>query len=157
MVNEAVCVELCGQPKGVPISYTIPDATAVEKYTLMSVSGGAAIIKTADKALTENVVTGVKASADPQVFAGIASVEKVANDGSVKLGLYTKGIFDLTACPASGLSDIPIATGNLVVLSGANLIRAAKGGDMLSGAIVGKALEPIAASAVGQVAVGVYS
>lgn len=142
MANEAVIIELCGQPTGVPQRFHVEDAVAVEKGTLMLISGASAVTRAAKK-------SAVALSGEP--FAGIASTEKVASDGSTTLGLWTKGIFDLTnnASPA-------ITAGALVCVSGANMIRAAVAADLLTGAVVGRALEDMAGSEVGAVAVGVY-
>jgi hypothetical protein len=83
-------------------------------------------------------------------FAGIAATDKLASNGKTELGCYTKGIFVLTA--ATGAS---ISAGEAVVLSGANLIKEATEANMITGSIVGKALESIASGTTGEVHVGV--
>ena len=89
------------------------------------------------------------ASSDGNPFAGIAATQKTAGDGKTELGLYTKGDFILTAATSAD-----IAAGGLVTISGANLIREAAAVDILSGAIIGKALEAIASATTGEVRVG---
>ena len=84
-------------------------------------------------------------------FAGIAATEKKAGSGATNLGLYTDGIFKLTAC-ATGAGIT--AAGVPVVLSGANTIRVAVAGDLLTGAVVGKSMEIIADGTTGEVFVG---
>lgn len=155
MTGEAVIVELAGQPKGVPIRYNIADTVAIEKGTLLGISG-AAVNRYADARDGEFVIATARAAADSHPFAGIAATEKVANDGQTTIGCWTKGLFDLTAVSKFG-GEGAIRPGTLVVLSGTNLIRAAIATDVISGAILGKAMEDIAAAGVGQVAVGVYN
>lgn len=136
MANEAVIIELCGQPKGVPVRYAIGNAVAVEKGTLMKMSGARAC---------------AVALADNDLFAGIAAEEKVANDGATSIGLWTKGIFDLKTNANS------IAVGERVKLSGANCVDLAND-DTIANAqeIVGVALESAAADDTIAVAVGIY-
>lgn len=132
MANEAVIIELLGD-KGNPVRFTVADGTGIEKGTLL---------KFADPRTAS-------ASSGADVFAGIAAAEKVASDGSTSLAAYTKGIFDLTATGT-------ITAGQLVSLSGANLVKTAVATDVEQGKIVGKALETAAHSEVIAVAVGVY-
>ena len=135
MAQEATIVELMGWPKGMGISYSVEDNAAVEKGTLMQISGSAV------KYARASYVSGAK-------FAGIAASEKVANDGQVKLGLYTCGIFDLW-------SSDTIAEGDAVSLSGSNWIRNGVGTGKNP---FGVALEASAAGTAEQiqVAVGIY-
>ena len=86
--------------------------------------------------------------AAPLAWAGIAATEHTAGKGKTELGLYTKGVFKLTA-------SSPVAAGHLVRISGANLIAdAGTVVPILSGAVVGKALQDIAGNASGEVFVG---
>ena len=85
MAGEAVILELMGQPKGEPISYTVSNTTGIEKGT---------ICKFADPHTASKSV----GSAEP--VAGIAATEKVASDGQTQLGFWTNGIFDLQASGA---------------------------------------------------------
>lgn len=139
MANEAVIVEKLGN-QGEVVDFTVANGTGISKGTLMS--GGD---------LRSAVASIARAEQD---FCGISSAEKEAGDGAVNLGLYTKVIADCYS--ASGGA---IAAGQLVVLSGANLLRAAVAADVEAGKIVGKALENVAAGTqeVFEVAIGVFS
>lgn len=125
MANEAVIVELNQHAN--PVSFTVDDAEAVEKGTLMYM--------TDPKTCTKTSGTG------HQVFAGIAATEKVASDGQIKLGLWTPGqnnIFDLYTAGT-------IAVGTIVVTSGTNTIAASADADYEAGICIGQALEAAAA------------
>lgn len=91
------------------------------------------------------------ASSAAGLWAGIAATEKsiLAGDVSTRLGLYTKGVFRLTNCAGPTIAD-----GTIVVLSGTNVIRAAIAAELLTGAVIGKALEDITTGAQGDVMVG---
>ena len=132
MANEAVILELFGQPKGEPLTWTVENTTGIEKGTICSISG-------AD-------LTACASSDDGEYFAGIASTEKVASDGSTTLGLWTKGVFDLKH--DAGTSVI----GDLVKISGANLIATIETGEEKYA--FGRALEAASESEVIRVAVG---
>lgn len=133
MANEAVIIELLGNA-GEVMSWTVADGAAIAKGTILKISSDP---RTA------------AASAGADKFAGIAAAEKVLSDGSVTLGAYTKGVFDLKATGA-------ITLGTLVSLSGANLVKAATATEVEGGQIVGKCLETAADAEVVAVAVGVY-
>jgi len=135
MTNEAVTIELTGTSKGNPVRFDCADETGIEKGTLLWFS-------------TPYLVSGAACEAKP--FAGIAATEKVANDGQTTIGVYTSGLFDLKS------ANEAITAGSLVVLSGANLIGTALAANILTGAIVGKAVETGAANEVIKVAVGIY-
>ena len=92
--------------------------------------------------------TASAATGSGEAFAGIASVDKEASEGSTTLGLFTNGIFDIQN------ADVDIAAGMAVVMSGADLIRQAIAADLLTGAVVGKALEDAEANEVIAVQVG---
>ena len=132
MANEAVIIELLGD-KGNPVRFTCASGTAIVKGTIMELS-------------EPRTVTANNGAAD--IFAGIASAEKTANDGASSIACYTKGIFDLYSGGAA------ITAGDLVITSGANTIKTAA--TWASGALVGKALETASAGEVIAVAVGVY-
>lgn len=74
MTNEAVIITLLGNA-GDPVEYTIADNTAIPKGSIMEFSA--------------SPQTVVISSADGKFFAGIASVEKVANDGITKMACIT--------------------------------------------------------------------
>lgn len=133
MANEAVIVELLGN-QGDVIFVTVADGATIEKGTLLKLS---------------DPRTGAATSADNDIFIGIAASEKVANDGSTKLGVYTYGIFDLTDSGAG------TAIGVDVVVKGANTVGAGTTLDDEKGYKVGKSLETASAAEVFQVLVRV--
>lgn len=127
MANEAVIIELNNNN---PVRFTVADGTPIEKGALLKIS--------ADPRT-------VAASTEDAIFAGIAAAEKVADDGQVSLALHVPGqnnIFDLT-CGATG-----VTLGQMVKLSGANLICDAVDTDYEAGKVIGRALETGAASEV---------
>lgn len=134
MANEAVIIELLGNGGDV-LQYTVGDASAVEKGAILWFSD--------PRTLSGSSI----ATAALQPIAGIASAEKVASDGSTRLGVYTNGVFDLK-CD----SVVTINAGDYVTLTGQNLITnisAAGGNSYLSGArVLGYALETASASEV---------
>ena len=94
-----------------------------------------------------NTVSGAALQFRP--FAGIAAEEKAASDGATTLGLYKNGKFDLKTGDA-------VNAGDLLSLSGSNILRKATAADILSGCVVGKALELAAVDEVIVVEVGRY-
>lgn len=119
MANEAVIIELLGNG-GNPVSFTVADATAIAKGTLMKLTDARLAVATA---------------ADNDPFCGIAASAKTANDGQTRIACYTHGIFDLVCTAAA------ITAGAIVSIGGANLISTAAEADMITGAVVGRALE----------------
>ena len=139
MANEASIVELYGN-EGDVVTYTVADATAITKGTILRLHNS-------------GTRTAKASSASGELPVGIAAADKVASDGSTKIGVYTNGVFILT------LGIGAVNPGDLLIISGANLVVAAKGYATqaqiyTSGMILGKALETIAASGTGQVRVG---
>ena len=134
MANEAVIIEL--PLGGRPRRYTVADAQQISGGTLL-------------RLIEPNTASGSSLATVQEPFAGIATMEKVANDGSTEISAYTYGVFDLT-CTATGA----VPCGAAVVMSGANLIRAAVAAEIISGMIIGKALEEGTANEVIRVAVG---
>jgi len=126
MANEATQVEGPYEAH----DFEVVDATAVEQYTLMGMSDA----------------RHAYASSGADDFAGIAATEKTASNGQTQLGLFTTGTFLLTA--ASGAA---ISAGELVSLSGANFVKTATEAEVVTGHVVGKALEDIAATTTGEV------
>lgn len=121
MANEAVCIE---SPSKI-VRYTVADGTSISKGTLLKISSDpntAAASTAADK------------------FAGVAMMDKVANDGTTEISAALDGTFDIV-CAGSA-----VTLGNMVVISGANLIRDSVEADFPLGAVLGKALETGAAS-----------
>lgn len=133
MSNEAIILEL-GPNGGAPQRFTVADATGITKGTLLKLSGDCT----------------AQASSSTDVFAGIAAADKEASDGATSIAAYTEGIFDLT-CVSDGTG---VSLGNMVVLSGANLIRPALEADTVLGKIVGKALEAGSSGEVIRVDIG---
>lgn len=106
MANEAVIVELLGNG-GDPVRYTVADGAGIAKGTLMRLSGDPRTI--------------TASAADGDLFVGIAAAEKVANDGSTTLAVYTNGIFDITVNATAAAAVL----GEPVKLTGANLVDVA--------------------------------
>ena len=113
--------------------YTVSNAVAIPIGTLMKLSG-------------DN--TAIASSANSDVFAGIAWEEKTASDGLTEQTSALNGIWDLT-CGGAG-----VTLGALVSLSGANLIKDAIAAEILSGDVIGKALEAGSAADLIRVRVG---
>lgn len=118
MANEAVIIEL-GVDGGHVVRRTVADGTNISKGTICKLSD-------------PNTAAASTTSVD--VFAGIASSDKVASDGSTTLGLYTSGVFDLKVGDA-------VTTGRALSLSGSNILRGAIASDFISGCHIGYAEE----------------
>lgn len=84
MAFEAVIIELLGNG-GDPVRYTVANGTGIEKGTLLKLT---------------DPRTAIANSGNNDDLAGIAAAEKVANDGSTSLAVYTNGIFDMKASGA---------------------------------------------------------
>lgn len=125
MAFEAKIIELLGN-QGDPVSYTVAEATTIEKGTVLEL---------------EDPRTCKKVSGAGVVIAGIAAAEKVGGDGSTTLAVYTNGIFELTV--DTGAS----ATLGSYVRSAAatNEVTVATTLDNETGKTIGKALETGAA------------
>lgn len=119
MVSEAVIIELLGNG-GDPIRYTVADATAVPKGSLMR--------------LTEPRLVVISSAAD-QPICGIAASAKNALDGQVNIAVYTNGIFDIVN--ATGAATC----GAIQAVNGVNTVTNADANDLLQGSTVGQALE----------------
>ena len=106
----------------VPVSFTCADGTGIEK---------GAILKLTDP------FTVALADGDGDIIAGIAAVEKIANDGVTQIAVYRRGIF-------KGLAGTAITVGDNIdthASTGAtNELASAPG----AGQIVGRALETAA-------------
>ena len=83
--------------------------------------------------------------ADP--FAGIMAIDKTSDDASTTASAFMEGVFDMWT------ADGPITAGAAVSTSGANLIRTAVAGDLLTGALIGYALDTAGAGAGEQIRV----
>ena len=86
MANEATLII----QKSLPINMTCADGTGIEKGT---------ILKLADP------FTASAASADDDIVAGIAAVEKIASDGVTKIAVYRDGIFRMKASGSIAVGD----------------------------------------------------
>jgi len=129
-MTAAVIVELLGNG-GDPIIYTVADGTGIVKGDLLQ--------------LTDNRTAA--ASADGKVCAGIAAMEKVANDGATTMSCYTNGIFDIVDAGAGG------TVGVNVVLGGINEVRDAAATEAEKGWIMGKRFATAGAAATEEVRV----
>lgn len=97
---------------------------------------------------TASASTAGSTAAAPIPFAGILVNDKFSTDGSTEAGFYTKGVFTLTA---SG----EIAAGDLVTMSGTDMVTPILDvGALMSGAVVGKALQSITKDSTGEIHVG---
>jgi len=123
----AAIIELLGQPKGEAIRFTCGDSAGIDKGDILwlaspyTVSGAS--------------VAGGLAAGKP--FAGIASSEKVKDDGSTTIGCWTRGIFDIQNSGGGVVN-----AGQYVMLSGVNTVVPAVSAAHISGGfIVGRAME----------------
>ena len=123
MANEAILKLRASEP----IDMIVADGTGIEKGTLCALADPRT----------------VSASSGADVFGGITRREKIASDGRTRLSCIVGpgDIFDIKCCAEAG-----VTVGALVSLSGANLIKPAVAGEILTGAAFGKALETGAAS-----------
>ena len=131
MANEAKILTLYGQPKGEPINFTIADGEAVEKGQIMKMSGA---------------YTVAPAEGDNDIIAGIASSEKVANDGSTTIGVWTRGIFDVLVQGAVAIGDDITLSGTAAAGTAANILKKYTTVDNEKGYVLGKALEEVSAT-----------
>jgi len=129
MANEATCIETPTKFA----RYTCADGNALPIGTLLKLS---------------DPNTASATSADNDKFAGIAWVEKVANDGVTEIVAALDGVWDMTDAGAG------ITVGNVVKVGGANTIMAAPEASMIIGELIGKTLEQAGASEVVRVRVG---
>jgi hypothetical protein len=117
MANEAILIF----ETSIPIPFTIGNATAMEKGTLVQVT---------------DPMTVTASSADGEKFIGITAEEKIASDGRTKIAVYTSGIFRVTDSGAG------VTVGNILKLNGANLVATAdEAGAQCAAEYVGIALE----------------
>lgn len=127
MVNEAIIIEL-GRSNGAPVERIVASGATILKGTLCKIA---------------DPNTASAATGTGEAFAGITAADKDGSDLSTTLAFYTEGVFDLTSTASPS-----ITAGAMVCMSGANLIRAAVAGELLTGAIIGKAEETSSASEV---------
>jgi len=127
MANEAVSYE-----KPMKFArYTVANGIGISKGTIL-------------KLITPNTATACAADDDP--VAGIAMMEKVANDGSTEISAALDGVWGLKVGTAAGFT-----VGYDVVIKGANQIGPYTTLDNEKGFVLGKALETVASSAVAKI------
>ena len=113
------------------IDHTVPDALNISQGSVMMLSAAAGT-----RGAYPSTTTSVAVP-----FAGIASVDKEANDGQTELGLYVPGtnsVFEISmAASASGVPSI----GEHVEISGADTVRQLLT-EISGGSSVGRVIEP---------------
>lgn len=129
MANEAVILELSGMN---PQQFTVASGTSISKGALLKLSG--------DLTASASAATG-------DTYAGVAAADKSTSDGdtSTSLAVHTPGAnnyFDMT-CGGAG-----VTLGALVSLSGANLIKDATEAEVVTGDVIGQAMEAGSAAEV---------
>ena len=122
MSNEAVIIELYRGENAK--RRTVANASTIGKGDLLTLAD-------------PNTVTAHAAGDGRKPFGGIAAEEKVANDGSVNIGAYTRGVFDLR------VSGGTCAIGDTLVLDDLhqNIVKASTTATISGGIIVGVAEE----------------
>jgi len=126
------------------VAVCIETPTRFARYT---VADGAGIpIGTILKLTDPN--TAIATSADNDPFAGIAWEEKTASDGITEITAALDGVWDIETTNAA------ITAGAIVNVGAANQIITSAAADLLTGSVVGKALETCAATEVIRVRVG---
>lgn len=126
MANEVTIVELLGNG-GDPIEYTCLDNTAIAKGTVMEL---------------EDARTVKKVSAGDKPLAGIAAHEKVADDGSTTISVYTNCIIRATAeLTGATVGHQQVANDNTNMLGDFDTL------DNETGDVIGYALETAASGA----------
>ena len=116
MANEATLIV----ETDLPIPFTCANGTGIEKGTLLKLS---------------DPFTVAAATADNDIFIGIAAEEKIASDGKTKIGVYVRGIFKMV-CSATAST-----VGLDQVVKGTNTIGDYTTLDDEKGYVIGQALE----------------
>jgi len=129
MANEAVCIETPTRFA----RYTVADGTGIAIGTILKLT---------------DPNTAIASSADNDPFAGIAWEEKTASDGITEIVAALDGVWDIKDGGAG------VTVGGIVNINGANVVAQSAAADLLTGSVVGKALETAAASEVIRVRVG---
>lgn len=103
-----------------PVNFTCADGTGFLKGTLLSVTDP----RTASSTVAANAA-----------IAGIAAVDKVANDGRTSIAVYRRGIFDMVASGA-------VAVGQPVCAAGVdNMVKYIATASVSGAQVIGHALE----------------
>lgn len=130
MADEAVCIETPTRFA----RYTVADGTGIAIGTVLHLT---------------DPNTAIAHSGDADQFAGIAWEEKTANDGIVEITAALNGVWDMTDGGGT------CTEGEILVPNGtANEFRPAIAADLLTGCVIGKALEAAGANEVIRVRVG---
>ena len=125
-VSGATIIELLGNA-GDQIQYTVASGTAISAGTLLVIGSDPRT------AIASAVADATIATRRP--FAGIAAADKTAADGATTISVYTNVIADIYA---GGVASV---VGEIVAIGGANIVVPAAAADLISGAVVGKAME----------------
>lgn len=130
MANEAVIIEL-GPNGGAPVRRLVAATLNISKGTLLTLNDA-------------NRVSGSAITTqDGFAFGGVAAEDHLAAESKTYISAYTEGVFDMTTTANTGID-----AGDVVIMSGANLIMEGAAGHLLTGGIVGKAEETAGASEV---------
>jgi hypothetical protein len=131
MANEAVLVQ---DLETKHLEVTVADNTGLAKGTILKLT---------------DPNEGEASSADGDFFLGILLEEKVADDGQTRMAVSRHGVWDLK------LTDATVAAGEMVKISGANLVALADDDTIAnSGEVVGMALQDGTNNEVIEVLVG---
>lgn len=79
----------------VPIPFTCSNTVGIEKGAILKLT---------------SPMTASLADGDGDILAGIAAVEKIANDGKTKIAVYRRGIFSVLAGTAAIVAGSPVDT-----------------------------------------------
>ncbi len=131
MADEAVITTLLGD-KGDPVEFTIGSTTAIAKGALMTIS--------------TPQTASIAGAGD--VFVGIASEEKNANDTQTKMAMITHCIAEMTC----GAAESMVLGGTVMVGAAPNEVTVATGSRMTA-QVVGIAQETVAGNGTGAVLV----
>lgn len=121
MANEA---ELIFETE-LPIPMKCGDTVGIEQGTVLKLS---------------DEFYAVAAAGDRDLIAGIAAAEKIANDGTITIPVYRRGIFKMTASGNITLGDPLVAHNNLVV-SAINENETTLSGNRILGTALGTATD----------------
>jgi len=122
MGQEFTKVELYGANNdGTPVRYTVADGASISKGTLLQLT---------------DPRTASRGDGAERQWAGVASMDKLANDGSTSISCWTNGVFDATASGTITTGDAVAGAAGAVVSAIKRAITGASGAN-----IIGYALE----------------
>ena len=116
----ATCIEAC--PAHKIRRRTVANATAIPKGTVLKLT---------------DPNTAAASAADNDPFGGIALEEKTASDGITEIAAATGGKWSMASTAAA------VTAGAIVNIGGADAIVASGAADLLTGSVVGKALNTV--------------